>query len=834
MAHPVPPVNPYDPRDLQSKALQRWEEQQRVWANMEKNIRRRVPGKGRAAQLGGRNMEFAMYKKRLNIEKQFLLEGAVPPPELGGHNLWESTLRIHPGENAVRYVRMDKTEYPYPLYCKVADNRRNDADNQTNMRIVHPKERQLGVVKEQPQQPKSKDESISIIFPGKEYYSKQVARNISAIERQMPHFLVPRAYLEVCGKPPPWTFNTEEAAAAKKRAPPVAYHPPPASPSVTVSRTFSQQCGSQKKCSSLGEDDAATAVTRPDVNSCTVDVTEEAVGGPSLVISTTRILFFAEPGELSHGSVKIKNNGTTTVYYTWAPIQPVTELDDAITGNETRDEESGGDDGEISGTKNERSQTESDEGGATSARTSCDTVQVTAVPQWRSKERGEERGIRVDGEAVEQQTPRGEAKLSLRALATKSKESKTFFYLSAPLDGVILPDDEIIFPFSVRAAFAGRFTRHYELLMFPTMSRPLVVELCAFIRSPLPTLNALSDPVGEAIDAREGVNMQRQLLNTLVARESMYDASEIAKATKACIAASQAEEEAREAEITRWRLAWNDSTYMALRVPFNRDIYQRLNAMYGNIMRTMDECGRPLQHREWNGSVQTLQTKICGVRDAVCRNTLREAFNCLLRASVVCEQEREPLGLLLRRAAGVTAFSVLAHRVEQLDDSISYALGIRSRPVPLQSTVLPVIAMNQKSINNTNNQGALSGRANARQGSRARSGFTIQDNSAVLSVLTEEQGNEAEAASQEAAIEPSVQEEYRARLFTGMRRLVGDAVEQLCAILDASRNSIEAACDLPLMGITVCTRAQDVRIIQCAEDLEVDTAVEAIVPKKRK
>nr|CCC92025.1 conserved hypothetical protein [Trypanosoma congolense IL3000] len=816
----VPPNNPYDPRDLQYKALQRWDRQQRVWATVEETIRRRVPINGKGPNIGGRNMEYAMYKKRIDVENQILLDNMAPPIELAGPRGWESKLRVSPKDVPTTYIPVGKREYPYPLHCKMVDGNRNHENNLVNTRVVHPKEKELNVGtttgnRQSWAGPTGK--GIPIQFQGKEYHSKQVARNREEIERHMPHFIAPRAYLELCGKQPPWTDDAESAAAAARRVPPVVHYPPVADPPPEEACLNSPQQSDKTKISPVEESDVCT------------DVAEEEAGGPCLVISTDRILFFTEPGKLAHGAVKIRNVGTTTVYYTWAPFQPTTELDGVIgQGNSDQEKEKcGSNQGDDSNhavvPEKELNETRSSGSGPGSAKDS----RIKATAQERTDK------ACVYDDVPPGQPARDKTSVSLRALATKSRESKAFFYLSNPLDGVVLPDDEVIFSFSVRAAYPGCFTAHYELLMVPAMATPLIVELCAFVDSVTPVASVLSDPVENVMAAKEKVDMQRRTVNALVSKESVFDASEIAKATRNCIALTKAPEEAREAEVSRWRLMWNDTTYMALRLPFNQDVYKRLDALYNNLKKVVSK-GMDQQGMDgWNGSAQLLQIKISALRDAPARNTLREAFNILLRAAAVCEQENEPLELLLRRAAGMVAFKALAHRAAQLDDTISYALEIRTRPQILSNNPPgPVAAATRQTNQHAGSTGVRTSRTSSL---KPRFGSAPQESYTVIPAPAEDQTNDLECAvAQETTIEKPLREEYNARLFTGMWRIVGDAVEQLCSMLETSRRTIEAACDLPLMEITMQRRADDVAIIQNTEDIDVDTALDAVAPKKRK
>ncbi|ESL08880.1 hypothetical protein TRSC58_03409 [Trypanosoma rangeli SC58] len=429
-----------------------------------------------------------------------------------------------------------------------------------------------------------------------------------------------------------------------------------------------------------------TPIGSKDVNVTTVSTEEDATGTPSLEISTSRVLFFARPGELAHGVVQIKNNGTTTVYYSWAPFQPVTALDgegdtDTVNTEEEKNTKKQGSDDTVEETTDE----------AAVLHTSSDQQSPAGSRQTVKK------------------TPH-QMNVPLRSLAKKLAQSKSFFFLSAQLDGVILPDDEETFSFSVRAAFPGRFLQYYELLMIPAAASRVVVELCAIIQEGGHSLEAVFRPVAAALDAKAVVDAQRELINSLAANTNVYEAAEIARATQACLDAAKVSQEARGVLVAKWRKAWNSTTHLALRLPFNIDVYERLNALHQNLVQTMLALGQPLHHEEWDGSVQTLQSDLCKLRDAVSRNVLREGLNVLLRAATVCELDDEPLDLLLQRVAGMVAFSALAQQTGELDDAVLLTIGLRE-PRGARNG-----AHSQAGARGTNNAGGGGAAGGARRG----------------------------------------------------------------------------------------------------------------------
>ncbi|ORC89235.1 uncharacterized protein TM35_000132390 [Trypanosoma theileri] len=936
----TPNPNPYDQRDLQGKAMRNWEKQKRVWSNVEANIQRRVNrnGKARGAYM---NMGEGVYQTRLREEELALVGNAVPSSIFSGVYTWESTLRASEDGAALRYLKFGRSNFPYPLYVKVTDRARVDPDHLQNTRIVFQHEQlpkdsntptttvttttaaggggaHFGTttttttttiastttttttnVDEDDDENEDGDEVSTfaatrkhsqealanvkpVSFSAGNYYEEKMKRYLPIIEERMSHFFLPRAYLEVCGKPPVWTTNVEDAKAAKKAAPAVVHIPPPptkTSPTTTSLNQTKTALATQKQQQEKVKS-RLPSMGDPAMRAVSMDVAassdQEPPGELILEISSTRLLFFASPGELAHGFVKIKNNGMMTVYYTWEAHQPITALDGDLAAEDADDKDKD--------TEEEEEEEEDDDEGAGKYESPFQSDEkeevedshknVNGNPQNHLEKVGENGQQPQREEEQQQQKKKNKKKkknkavteqqrVPLRSLAQKSAQSKSFFCLSTPFDGVILPGDEEIFPFSVRAPFPGRFTQHYEFLVIPVLSSRIIVELCAIVQDGGPSLEAISRPIANAIGSKAVVDTQRAIINELVANDDVYEAVEIEKATQEQITLARAPEVAREALTSKWREAWNEFTYTSLRIPFNCDVYARLDALHSNLARTMDSLGQPLHHKEWDGSVQTLQADLCILRDAPSRNILREALNVLLQAASVSEQETEPLDLLLQRVAGTTAFTILAQRTCELDDTIAFSLGLRS---PRSAQTAPALQISRslgsagmmtatpgamsgasasinaptggrKGISSANSVGKASGKVSGRgkgtvpHDSTAGFGASVSAREAIVEELM---AFAESLGGGDISVDTAIKEEYNTRFFLGMRRLVGDAIDRICATWDSSRSSVEAACGLSLLDTVENMRADDVRVIQAADEIDIDFTVEVIQPKRRK
>ncbi|KAH9593519.1 hypothetical protein LSM04_008236 [Trypanosoma melophagium] len=878
-------LNPYDQRDLQGKAIRNWEKQKRVWSNVEANIQRRIL-KNSKVRKGCTNMSQGIYKTRLREEELSLVGNAVPSSIFSGVHTWESTLRTSEDGGALRYLKLGRSDFPYPLYVKVTDDARTDPEHLKNTRVVFQNEpppqnsstsTSAGVnmnvdgvedeVSVFGSPGKSSQEALSsmkpVSFGAGNYYEEKIQRYLPILEQRMSHLFLPRAYLEVCGQPPPWTTNIEDAQAANKAAPAVVrISPPPgkSSPTTTSFGNVNMDLSTHKQSQEMKKS-RLPSVIDPAMRTVSIEVaptSEQEVAGELLLeISTTRLLFFASPGELAHGFVKVKNSGMMTVYYTWEPHQPITALDGDLAAEKDDD-----DNEEHEEEEKKKKDEEDDNEDAKKSESIFRIYRKDEVEELHKSLNNSDHQNYV-GE-LEEKKVTDKQRVPLRLLAKKSAQSKTFFCLSTPFDGVILPGDEEIFPFSVRAPFPGRFTQHYEFLVIPVVSSRIIVELCAIVRDGGPSLEAISRPIANAIDSKAVVDSQRTIINELVANDDPYEAAEIEKATQQQIVVARAPEVAKEVLTSKWREAWHECTYTALRIPFNCAVYARLDALHANLVRTMESLGQPLHHKEWDGSVQTLQADLCTLRDAPSRNILREAFNILLQAASVSEQETEPLDMLLQRIAGTIAFTTLAQRACELDDAIAISIGLHiPQSVPIASalqntrfggsggnmgapptattgsttsTSLTATPAGRRGVNSAGKPpGRLSGKGKSTvtHDSSAGAGAAVSGRGPFTEEPMASAGSLAAGAG-DIATEEAMKGEYNTRFFLGMRRLVGDAVDRVCSMWDSSRAIVEAACGLSLLDTIESARVEDVRVIQAADEMDIDFTVDIVQPKRRK
>ncbi|GET88718.1 hypothetical protein, conserved [Leishmania tarentolae] len=435
--------------------------------------------------------------------------------------------------------------------------------------------------------------------------------------------------------------------------------------------------------------------------------------GPAMELSTRSLFFHTRPQELLHGTVSLYNTGTTTIYFSWVPVDAVEEqlmqLDqDSRAVAMTDRKGAGGGNMREGGRSEECRRMQSD-------RDLISTMRIT------------------HSLAVHQRTARD-----------------TLFFLSSPMNGVVLPDEEGIFSFSVRANRAGLFQHTYELLTVPPAPERIFVCLRALVQSDGPSFEWLAAPVAAAIEAKVSLDAQRRLVQTVSMNVDAMEGSALSTHIKALDGAAEAtaaaERKRRRAQEDAWNLA-NRLTFD--HIPYAAAVYDKLEQLYTVVQETCRTLGRkektktdatlepassivaavaqdartklstspapspaptaPPQQEpaapttgiaasasgpvQWDGSLLLLMKQMMSVRDAATRQTFFEAFLVLLRAArasrqcssrsgsaEVLNQEPLPLPALLSRAATALADSVKNRRAAMLKRECEDMLGQKLAP----------------------------------------------------------------------------------------------------------------------------------------------------------
>lgn len=300
----------YDDRNRQGKALDRWEQQQKMWARLTTNLAKKV-GKADPSQ----TLPGSIHHFRLRQEESTLLDASVPPEVKSGHHAWEMNLRNY-DTNATgragggfRYVQFG-VPHPYPLYVPVRDGVSTDPESNTLTRVI------VGKVA-----PRHKPISES------QYYHQRQTEYKKHIKRIFSHFSNEgQEGLVVVGRPPPTIDSKELADGTTEEAfAPVVFYPPPESKP--------QDARAPTPPPNENTPVREAPKSRPSIAPSEVSVAEERkkqVVGPALTISAASLVASVRPGELAQLTLCAANGGTTAIFYQWAPRErdPVPGLSD--------------------------------------------------------------------------------------------------------------------------------------------------------------------------------------------------------------------------------------------------------------------------------------------------------------------------------------------------------------------------------------------------------------------------------------------------------------------------------------------------------------------------
>ncbi|KAG5478664.1 hypothetical protein LSCM1_06068 [Leishmania martiniquensis] len=431
--------------------------------------------------------------------------------------------------------------------------------------------------------------------------------------------------------------------------------------------------------------------------------------GPSMELSTRSLFFQTRPHELLQGTVTLCNTGTTTIYFSWVPVDPVEEQFGHL----------GQDSGAAAAAEEVADDGTVHEDGASGKHRQQLSVQGGAAPA---------------------------AVIITHSLAVHQRAARdNFFFLSSPMNGVVLPEEQGTFAFAVRATRAGLFQHTYELLTVPPAPNRIFVRLRALIQSDSPALEWLAAPVAEAIEAKVMLDAQRRLAQKISMDVNAIEGSDLSKRIDAldlaANAAAEAERKLRQAQEDAWNLA-NRLTFD--HIPYATAVYDKLEELYAVVQETCRRLGRPkkaetdaaLKHStaastapsfeararpsaacaalpapfpppkvettapaanitttalgpaKWDGSLLLLVQQMMAVRDAPTRQTFFEALFALLRAARASRNHRSrgggnedvnpktlPLPTLLAQAASDLADSLQRRRAAMLERECENLLG---------------------------------------------------------------------------------------------------------------------------------------------------------------
>lgn len=791
---------------LQSKALNRWEKQQEAWHQMAISLARRT---GRRPN-GTTNFTSSTAQMRAQIEDFGMIQSAVPQAELSNYYAWEALLRCTDATKATRYVQIGKAYYPYAIFGEVQDTSALKPNHPSYSRILSgpPVETagarkraearevlrrrvDLGDDKEATDKFNLDEQDLSRRKDN--YYRSQILKFSSHIQKKFAHFLVPRQFLQLEGTTTPRMTKEEHAAVEEKEKarPPEAtvFYPAPQNVRLPV-KVAPEPTGRAQ------EDFSVTLASTSQQKA--IEVQDEAATSPrsvpSIVLSTRRLLFRGYPGELVHGHVRLRNTSAVTVYYSWMPVDLIHE---GLQAKEMTEHSSGVINTKVDGDVSVSQGADSSSGGVSGSRRNLSPV-----------ERSISMSMLGNSESNLQQSRQ------LHTMATRTRRAQSYFRLSTPLNGVVLPEETEVFPFSMRSPHEGCFKRTYELLTIPPGSERILIELCAIVSSSSPTAEMLASPIERVLAEKVKVDAQRQLVQRLLSNEEPYEQSDIRQEMERMRKKKLEEENAdrvrREKEKTQWT---EHNQHMFDNIPYHPLVYAKLSQLHGNLVKAMRRLRCPLHHELWEGSVAFLVNDVGRLRDSALRAELVSGCATLLRLARVVTSEDETLEQLMRRAAKEMCAQHKKSAEEVLQTEVEFAQYPRE----------PVNAMPAKPKRGA----SASGKKQHPGGNGGKEpGSSSRDNAYVVTGPFRSPPMMVEHEEQELRLA-----EYDLLLEDQMKALNARCEELEKAMYHQILSSVERACDLPLLEVVQSCREEDIAKIQHIEEMEVDTGADSVPMK---
>lgn len=382
-----------------------------------------------------------------------------------------------------------------------------------------------------------------------------------------------------------------------------------------------------------------------------------------------------------------------------------------------------------------------------------------------------------------------------------------FFFLSDPAGGVMLPEDQKIFTFTVRAPTPGVFTKQYELLTVPAGKERIVVYLRAVVieneRNDVGTAR-----ISRELDTKAVRDYQRQMLtdatwnpNNLVLDHANIDIElrnlTLAKAKK--LAEIEGVGEFQEG-------VWQDAN-AALGLPYNQAVYSKIMSLHRSFHAFLATVGSDSKShsstsKEWDGSIKSLMEDFTLLKDIASRNTFLAALNTLLRCAKVSEDKSESLHTLVSRAAGRQAFG---NAIDEMHRYTAVARDLAEGKAAKAKTEKVEV------------KGAKAPPPKAAKPAKGAPPPTVSP-----------QGD----AKADAAVSDAKHPNFDKYFVAGVRRIVGDAIESIFASADSTAELIALVTDRPF-ECGVRKKLDAIAACQSAADAEVDITPENAKQKKK-
>jgi hypothetical protein len=429
-----------------------------------------------------------------------------------------------------------------------------------------------------------------------------------------------------------------------------------------------------------------------------------------------------------------------------------------------------------------------------------------------------------------------------QVLIVEDMKQPDCFHLSDASSGVLLPEENKMFTFTVRASLPGVYTKQYELLTVPAGKERIVVQLRAVVISNEVNYVATSS-LEKELHKKAMRDYQRHILtepiwnpDNLVLDHANIEIEirDLSKAKAKKLAELQGVGEFQEVN-------WYDRN-APLKIPYNQAVYSKLLILHRNFhqfLKTVNSLAPPpavaagtvspaadaaailspatgglsppttaavvaqptqAASADWDGSVKSLIEDIASLKDAAARNMFMKALQALLGCAEATEDRSDSLHVLLSRSAGRKS---LGHAIEEMVKYVPVAkdlaegksvkakiekveTGKGSKPPPKAAAKPPA------------------------KGSAAAASSDIKVDGAPE------------------AKHPNFDKFFHA----GVRRIIGDAVESMFGRRDDTFEVIAAVTDRPF-EYAVKRRLDNIAIIQAAPDPEQDVTQDTTKPKKK-
>lgn len=895
----------FDPNNHEMKALERFERQRAVWNSIGESLIRRTGTR----QDGTTNFLTATAQTRAHAEDFSLVQCAVPQSDLTNYYSWESLLRCSDPTKAVRYVQIGKAYYPYALFGEIQDSSSLKPNNPAYMRMVMPGHESLKSGEERAAARAALREHLKVTKDEEaleeaekveaerqrhtdDYYRAQLFKFSQHIQKKFSHFLLPRSFMQAEGSSAVPQMTPEEydnVLEAERDHPPspVRFYPPPQTVKCLLNESLTGRGAQGSPCGSIvGTPTQLAASGKFNASQEAADASGDFPKPfvPALTLSTKRLLFRGQEGELVHGHIRVTNTSSVAVYYSWLSVDLIEE---GLEHEEQQQQMNAAADcspsnrgyrspnrygrGSLSGkiplsvTALSRASGTHKSPSISSARRSSGTnaqlgggggglTGPESPPANSSVGNSQNRidpglSILPPPSAPANHYPRSPFagvdnemfhwSKKLHQMASRSRKAKSFFRLSSPMNGVLLPDESTFFPFSLRATHQGSFHRTFELLTIPPSPERIFIELRGLVDSSQPSAASLSQVVEETLQSRSVTDVQRHLVRSLTVQHTPFDASNIRMAMKELESKKQEKVDAVVAKREKQKKAWERANRFSFdALPYHPVIYDKLEDLFNNLDACMSQLDTPLKHHHWDGSINFLRVDISRLRDAASRVVLEEGLEVLLRAARASyliapdqvidtaykrmEGESE-LTHLLRLAAGEVTLAY-RRRAERCIQEEQHFVQLPREPLPPPTQGKPKRAASAAG-------GGASSTASGGGKKHSPGGKEGAGTGVVLpSTVT--------APFRAAAAEQSVEEaealdlEYGVLLSDHLDQLEDRVGEMQQRVLDHFLHVVELACSQPLLNVVQGSRVEDVYAIQHIDEMTVDTGTDALVTQR--